>query len=409
MKPLLSCWLGIRRKHLERRVCQTWQVCNYTTHMRKLKRTIAINHRQQQILLSILAPRVCAHILPTGEALWPDSTKSDNKRRKQSAWLSAENTSVSAWKAFRRAAQPALSTTPTMWERLQDKLSACDHKYLVLFLSTALKAWEAGDGARVITSVLQIPHSVSAGREAGRSLSVGKNIPFFPPLARCTFAAIADIGNEPKWIRSALTASPFLLHTPRPVSFLPYWAMIGWSHWPQPIINHCRLQVPQVFFFFFPPLLLISLSRATAMMDITVGMFFISSGAGNGLGPPPHSGIKTKEKIKNALGAKLQRERTWATDRLGAVRVVIHQGTATSVRKDVFPACEWETLFCCKVCSIWVFYCSKYSEKLRWRGAFIRFSQERGLFCPTACSTCTSSALLWTINSLDSRWSCLYS
>lgn len=63
-------------------------------------------------------------------------------------------------------------------------------------------------------------------------------------------------------------------------------------------------------FFFLPPLLLISLSRATAMMDITVGMFFISSGAGNGLGPPPHSGIKTKEKIKNALGAKLQRERT---------------------------------------------------------------------------------------------------
>lgn len=46
------------------------------------------------------------------------------------------------------------------------------------------------------------------------------------------------------------------------------------------------------------------------MMDITVGMFFISLGAGNGLGPPPHSGIKTKVKIKNVLAATLQRERT---------------------------------------------------------------------------------------------------
>lgn len=39
------------------------------------------------------------------------------------------------------------------------------------------------------------------------------------------------------------------------------------------------------------------------MMDITVGMFFISSGAGNGLGPPSHSGIETKSNIKNVLGA----------------------------------------------------------------------------------------------------------
>lgn len=242
---------------------------------------------------------------------------------------------------------------------------------------------------------------------AGRCLSVGKNIPFIPPPARCTLAASADIGNKPKWIRSALTTSPFHLRTPGPVSFLPYWAMIGWSHWPQPIINHCRLQVPQIF---FPSLLLISLSRASAMMDITVGMFFISSGAGNGLGPPSHSGIKTKAKIKNVPGAKLQRERTWATDRLGAVGIVIHQETVTSAKKDVFPACVWKMLFCSEVCSIRVFYCSQqYSERLWWRGAFIRFSQERELFCPTAYSTCTSSALLWTINYFDSRWRCLYS
>lgn len=40
------------------------------------------------------------------------------------------------------------------------------------------------------------------------------------------------------------------------------------------------------------------------MMDITVGMFFISSGAGNGLGPPSHSGIETKSNIKNVLGGR---------------------------------------------------------------------------------------------------------
>lgn len=74
------------------------------------------------------------------------------------------------------------------------------------------------------------------------------------------------------------------------------------------------------------------------MMDITVGMFFISSGAGNGLGPPSHSGIETKSNIKNVLGAtrRRRRQRARATDRLAAARVVIHQGTMTSAKKDVF-------------------------------------------------------------------------
>lgn len=98
-------------------------------------------------------------------------------------------------------------------------------------------------------------------------------------------------------------------------------------------------------FFFFLPSLLISLSRASTMMDITVGMFFISSGAGNGLGPPPHSGIETKSNIKNVLGAKLQRQRAWATDRLAAVRVVMHQGTMTSVKKDVYQHLLWRNCF----------------------------------------------------------------
>lgn len=72
------------------------------------------------------------------------------------------------------------------------------------------------------------------------------------------------------------------------------------------------------------------------MMDITVGMFFISLGAGNGMGPPSHSGIETKSNIKNVLGATRQRRRARATERLAAARVVIHQGTMTSAKKDVF-------------------------------------------------------------------------
>lgn len=76
------------------------------------------------------------------------------------------------------------------------------------------------------------------------------------------------------------------------------------------------------------------------MMDITAGMFFISSGAGNGLGPPSHSGIETKSNIKNVLGAtwrwRWRRQRARATERLEAARVVIHQGTMTSAKNDVF-------------------------------------------------------------------------
>lgn len=40
------------------------------------------------------------------------------------------------------------------------------------------------------------------------------------------------------------------------------------------------------------------------MMDITIGISFISSGASNGVGPPPHSGTETKDNIKNVLRAK---------------------------------------------------------------------------------------------------------
>lgn len=182
----------------------------------------------------------------------------------------------------------------------------------------------------------------TAQQGAGRSVSASKNIPFIRPPVWRALPASADIGNKLKWIRSTLTTSPFHLRTLGPVSFLPYWVMIGWSHWPQPIINHWRLQVPRAF---SPPSLLISLSRASAMMDVTVGMFFISLGAGNGLGPPPHSGIETKSNIKNVLGAKLQRQRAWATDRLAAVRVVMHQGTMTSVKKDVYQHLLWRNCF----------------------------------------------------------------
>lgn len=290
-------------------------------HTRCSSNAITINHWQQQVLLSILATSVCPHsshredfdltIDFSGLLIFLHGTKSNSKRRKQSAWLSAKKTSATTWKAFRRATLSALSTTSKMWERFKDKLSVCDDKYLVLFFVNCDVCTKGGRGwwwreknyRHSANSTLRLNWG------AGRSLIVGRIFLLFLQWTQCTLAASADIGNKLKWIRSALTTFPFHLRTPGPVSFLPYWAMIGWSHWAQPIINHCRLQVPEVF---FPPLLLISLSRATAMMDITVGMFFISSGAGNGLGPPPHSGIKTKAKIKNVLAAKLQRERTWA-------------------------------------------------------------------------------------------------
>lgn len=97
----------------------------------------------------------------------------------------------------------------------------------------------------------------TAQQGAGRSVSASKNIPFIRPPAWHALPASADIGNKLKWIRSTLTTSPFHLRTLGPVSFLPYWVMIGWSHWPQPIINHCCLQVPQAFFF-YPLSLLVS-------------------------------------------------------------------------------------------------------------------------------------------------------
>lgn len=59
-----------------------------------------------------------------------------------------------------------------------------------------VKTEEAGDVARKITGTLQIPRCVSAGGQA--ALSVGKNIPFIPPPARCTLAESAGIGNKPK-------------------------------------------------------------------------------------------------------------------------------------------------------------------------------------------------------------------
>lgn len=253
MKPLLSCWLGIKRKHLEHRVSQTWQVCNYTTHMRKAQKH---NSHQSQTPadtpVNIGPLCVCPHSshreacdLTAPRAIIKEESSPRGFQLKTPVLL-YEKPSGEQLNPLSQQRQQCESVFRTNCRRVTTNTWSS-------FLSTALKAWETDDCARIITSVVRIPHSVSAGRGAGRSLSVGKNVPFFPPLARCTFAAIADIGNEPKWIRSALTTSPFLLHTPRPVSFLPYWAMIGWSHWPQPIINHCRLQVPQVFFFPSPP------------------------------------------------------------------------------------------------------------------------------------------------------------
>lgn len=125
------------------------------------------------------------------------------------------------------------------------------------------------------------------------------------------------------------------------------------------------------------------------MMDITVGMFFISSGAGNGLGPPPHSGIETKANVKNVLAAKQQWDRTRATDRLGGVQCCDTSGNDDLCEEGCFCSlCCVESAFfsffffflCSKVRS--VFYCSpKCSERMLWRGAFIMFSQQREPFC----------------------------
>lgn len=38
------------------------------------------------------------------------------------------------------------------------------------------------------------------------------------------------------------------------------------------------------------------------MMDITIGISFISLGAGNGVGPPPHSGTETQDTITEHSG-----------------------------------------------------------------------------------------------------------
>lgn len=281
------------------------------------------------------------------------------------------------------------------------------HNIWPLFLLTvvgALKAVEAGDGMRKLQAFCEF--HITSQQGAAHSVSVAKNIPFLPPLAQCALPASPGIGNKLKWIRSTLTTSPFHLRTLGPVSFLPYWAMIGWSHWPQSVINHCRLQVPQVF----SPSLLISLSRATAVMDITVGMFFIPSGAGNGLGPPLHSGIETKANVKKCAGSKAATGEGQSNRSFRGCMCCDTSGNNDLCEEGCFSVCAvWERLSCSKVCSIRVFYCTpQYSERLWWRGAFIRFNQERGPFCPTECSICSSTALLWIINSLDSRWSCLY-
>lgn len=66
--------------------------------------------------------------------------------------------------------------------------------------------------------------------------------------------------------------------------------------------HHQSLPPPGAPRFFFSSL--ISLSRAIAMMDIAIGILFISLGPGNGLGPPPHSGTDTEDNMKNVLRAK---------------------------------------------------------------------------------------------------------
>lgn len=168
---------------------------------------------------------------------------------------------------------------------------------------------------RNITGILQILHRVEAGGQAALWLKVKISLLF---LHRPDVHSLQVPTLEISLNKSVLLWQLLLFTCARPGLFrfclIERWLAGHIDLSPSSITATSRY--PR--FFFPPPLLLVSLSRATAMMDITVGMFFISLGAGNGLGPPPHSGIETKVKIKNVLGAKLQQARTWATDRLGA-------------------------------------------------------------------------------------------
>lgn len=96
----------------------------------------------------------------------------------------------------------------------------------------------------------------SSRKQTDSCVNAGKLVSSLPSLTHSGHCFPTDVTVTPFF----LPAGPNMGITPNKLncytwdvsaSAWSYWAMIGWSHWPQHIINHCCLQVP----WFFLPLL----------------------------------------------------------------------------------------------------------------------------------------------------------